>query len=165
MSDRPPIDDTRGALEARMSADLQKLNSESDQISRVFAQRNNLTANDFRALLYVMVADSNGEPLTAGALGQRMQVTGGAVTHLVERMIASKHIRRAPHEHDRRKVMLHYDDHGMSVARGFFSPLGAHMREAFADLPDADLEAAHRVFEAMCGAMQTYSAELAADDK
>ncbi len=164
MPDEPLAEDPRGALEAQMSADLRQLNAESDQITRVFAQRNNLTANDFRALLYVMVADSQGEPLTAGALGHRMQVTGGAVTHLVERLIASNHIRRASHAGDRRKVMLHYDDHGMAVARAFFAPLGGHMRDAIADLPDADLEAAHRVFEAMCGAMQTYSAALG-DDK
>ena len=164
MPDEPLAEDPRGALEAQMSADLRQLNAESDQITRVFAQRNNLTANDFRALLYVMVADSQGEPLTAGALGHRMQVTGGAVTHLVERLIASNHIRRASHAGDRRKVMLHYDDHGMAVAHMPAQRRKECPRDAIADLPDADLEAAHRVFEAMCGAMQTYSAALG-DDK
>jgi DNA-binding MarR family transcriptional regulator len=143
-----------------MSSDLRLLNAETDQITRVFAGMNSLSANDFRALLHVMVADADGAPLTAGALGQRMQVSGGAITHLVERMIATRHIRRAPHDHDRRKVMLHYDDHGMAVAREFFAPLGRLMHDAFKDLPDEDLEAAHRVFLAMVGAMQAYHVEL-----
>ena len=160
MSEQPPSEDPRAALETLMSSDLRLLNAESDRITRVFAGQNNLSANDFRALLHVMVADADGAPLTAGALGKRMQVSGGAVTHLVERMIATRHLRRAPHEHDRRKVMLHYDDHGMAVAREFFAPLGRHMRKAFAELPDADLEAAHRVFAAMVAAMETYHEEL-----
>jgi MarR family transcriptional regulator, organic hydroperoxide resistance regulator len=161
VSEQPPSVDPRAALESQMSSDLRLLNAASDRITRVFAGQNDLSANDFRALLHVMVADAEGEPLTAGALGKRMQVSGGAVTHLVERMIATRHIRRASHEHDRRKVMLHYDDHGMAVAREFFAPLGRHMRDAFAELPDEDLEAAHRVFTAMVGAMQAYQEELA----
>ncbi|PYE12773.1 MarR family transcriptional regulator [Williamsia limnetica] len=160
MSEQVPSGDPRAELEFQMSADVRALSAESDQISRVFAGLNDLSANDFRALLHVMVADSAGEPLTSGALGQRLQVSGGAVTHLVERLIGSGHIRREAHEKDRRKVMLHYDDHGMAVARAFFAPLGKHTHDALAELPDEDLEAAHRVFSAMIGAMKTYQDEL-----
>lgn len=160
MSDQHAFEDPRSALEFQISSDVRALSAESDQISRVFAGLNDLSANDFRALLHVMVADAAGEPLTSGALGQRMQVSGGAVTHLVERLIGSGHIRREAHEKDRRKVMLHYDDHGMAVARAFFAPLGMHTHAALSELPDGDLEAAHRVFAALISAMKTYQDDL-----
>lgn len=160
MPDNQPAQDNRAALESQISSDVRALNAESDQISRVFATLNDLSANDFRALLHVMVADAAGAPLTSGALGKRLQVSGGAVTHLVERMIGSGHIRREADERDRRKVILRYDEHGMAVARAFFAPLGKHIHNAMVDLPDEDLAAAHRVFTALISAMHTYEDEL-----
>ena len=82
------------------------------------------------------------------------------MTYLVERMIASGHIRRESDASDRRKVILRYDEHGMEVARGFFGPLGMRTSAALADLPDADLAAAHRVFESLIGAMREHHADL-----
>ena len=134
---------TRAELEEQISVDIRALSAESDQIGRLFAARHNVSANDFRALLHVMVADS-----------------GAAITYLVERMIASDHLRRESDPADRRKVMLRYADHGMAVARGFFSPLAEHTRDAMAKLPDEDLAAAHRVFSALTAAMRAFEAEL-----
>jgi hypothetical protein len=48
----------------------------------------------------------------------------------------------------------------MELARGFFTPLGIHLRNALADLPDNDLVAAHRVMVAMIAAMSTFEGEL-----
>lgn len=48
----------------------------------------------------------------------------------------------------------------MSLAHSFFKPLGAHLSAAMADLSDADLDAAHRVFTAMIDAMATFEGEL-----
>jgi DNA-binding MarR family transcriptional regulator len=107
-----------------------------------------------------MVADSAGAPLTSGELRQRVGLSGAAITYLVERMIESGHIRRESDPGDRRKVILRYAEHGMTVARAFFTPLASHSRGAMADLPDEDLVAAHRVFTAMIDAMRAFQAEL-----
>jgi hypothetical protein len=40
--------------------------------------RHDVAANDFRALLHIMVAETSGAPLTAGDLRQRMGVSGPA---------------------------------------------------------------------------------------
>ena len=146
----------RDALELLIAADVRALTAESDQIGRDFATRNNVAVNDFRALLHVMVADAAGEPLTAGELRKLIGTSAAAVTYLVERMIASGHLRREAHPKDRRKVILRYDDHGMAVATDFFTPLAKINSAALADLPDSDLEAAHRVFTALVGAMQRF---------
>lgn len=152
----------REALEQQIAADVRALTAESEQIGRDFATRNNVAVNDFRALLHVMVADAAGTPLTAGELRKLMGTSGAAITYLVERMIASGHLRREAHAHDRRKVILRYDDHGLAVARSFFAPLQQLNSHALAGLPDDDLQAAHRVLAALVAAMREFRA---ADDE
>ncbi|MCV7155196.1 MarR family winged helix-turn-helix transcriptional regulator [Mycolicibacterium pyrenivorans] len=150
----------RAALEALIAADTRALTAESDQIGHHFAGLHTLTANDFRALLHVTVAENAGAPLTAGELRSRMGMSGAAITYLVERMIASGHLLRDSHPADRRKVMLRVADHGMEVARDFFTPLADHTRDALAGLPDGDLTAAHRVFAALIEALGAFRAQL-----
>lgn len=156
-----PAAGDRARLEGLIASDVRALSAESDQIGRVFSSGHKLGANDFRALLHVMVAEADGAPLTAGELRSRMDMSGAAITYLVERMIASGHLRRDTHPSDRRKVILRYADHGMTVARAFFTPLAAHTADAMAELPDDDLAAAHRTFGALIAAMQHFRAELA----
>lgn len=153
--------DHRTRLERRMAVDLRKLTSESDWIARAFAGQNNVSANEFRALLFVMIAETQGVHLTAGDLRRQMGLSGAAITYLVERMTATGHLRRETDPTDRRKVILRYADHGMAVAKRFFSRLGEHHHDAMAHLPDEDLEAADRVFTAMISAMQDFRADVA----
>ncbi|MFE7741543.1 MarR family winged helix-turn-helix transcriptional regulator [Nocardia sp. NPDC057455] len=150
----------RDGLETGIAADIRALTAISEQIGQVFARTHELRANDFRALMHVATAEIEGAPLTAGALGKLMGISSSAVTYLVERMIESGHLRRAADPADRRRVILHYDEHGMDVARGFFTPLGRQTRAAMADLPAADLAAAHRVLVAVVQAMREYHDEL-----
>jgi DNA-binding MarR family transcriptional regulator len=150
----------RAALESQIAADVRAMTAESDWIGRYFAARHAVTANDFRALLHVMVAEASGTPLTAGELRARMGTSGAAVTYLVERMIASGHFRRESDPSDRRKVILRVAEDGMTVARGFFTPLAQHNRRAMAGLPDEDLAAAHRTFTAVIDAMRAFRSQL-----
>jgi DNA-binding MarR family transcriptional regulator len=154
----------RSALESAVVADVQALSAESDQIGRVFAGVHKLSANDFRALTHVMVAENAGTPLTAGELRTRMGLSGAAITYLVERMITSGHLRRESDPADRRKVILRYAQHGIEVGRAFFTPLADHTHRAMADLPDEDLAAAHRVFTAVLAAMGGFRTDLSAPD-
>lgn len=114
-------DPDRPALEALIAADVRALTAQSDQIGHDFAGRHAMTANDFRALLHITVAETTGEPLAAGELRTRMGMSGAAITYLVERMITSGHLLREPDPADRRKVKLRVAEHGMQVAREFFT--------------------------------------------
>jgi DNA-binding MarR family transcriptional regulator len=160
MTDTTSAGSDREQSERRIEADLRELTSESDWMSRAFAEQNGLSANEFRALLFVMVAETAGTRLTAGDLRKQMGLSGAAITYLVERMTETGHLRREVDPSDRRKVILRYADQGLDVARSFFSRLGEHGRMAMADLPDEDLEAAHRVFGALVSAMRAYRAEM-----
>ncbi|MEH3139205.1 MAG: MarR family winged helix-turn-helix transcriptional regulator [Mycobacterium kyogaense] len=153
-------DEDRAELEELIAADVRALTAQSDQIGHAFAAHHGLSDNDFRALLHVMVAETTGEPLAAGGLRARMGMSGAAITYLVERMIASGHVLREPDPDDRRKVKLRVAEHGMDVAREFFTPLADHLTGALTDVPDADLRAAHRVFGAIVEAMSGFHADL-----
>jgi DNA-binding MarR family transcriptional regulator len=150
----------RPELEKLMSADMRAVTAQSDRIGRHFARQNDVSGNDFHALLHVMVAETAGKPLTMAQLRQRMDVSPAAITYLVDRMIEAGHVRRESDPADRRKALLRYEDSGMELAHGFFAPLGVHLRAALADLPDTDLLAAHRVFAAMIAAMSNFETEL-----
>jgi DNA-binding MarR family transcriptional regulator len=153
---------SRADLEKLMSADMRAATAQSDRLGRYFARQNDVSGNDFHALLHVMVAETAGTPLTMAQLRQRMDVSPAAITYLVDRMIDAGHVRRESDPTDRRKALLRYENSGMELARAFFAPLGIHLRSALAELPDKDLIAAHRVFSAFIEAMSTFEGELVA---
>jgi DNA-binding MarR family transcriptional regulator len=150
----------RADLEKLMSADMRAVTAQSDRLGRYFARQNDVSGNDFHALLHVMVAETAGTPLTMAQLRQRMDVSPAAITYLVDRMIDAGHVRRESDPTDRRKALLRYENSGMELAHAFFTPLGIHLRSALAELPDKDLVAAHRVFTAMIEAMSIFEGEL-----
>ena len=150
----------RAELETGIARDLRALTAISEQIGHVFARSNDLRPNDFRALMHVATADAEGAPISAGRLSKVMGISAPAVTYLVERMIESGHLERVPDPADRRRVNLTYTDQGMSVAAGFFGPLGSRTRAAMAALPDADLTAAHRVLVSVTTALREFYAEI-----
>jgi DNA-binding MarR family transcriptional regulator len=152
----------REDLEKLMSADMRAVTAQSDRLGRYFARQNDVSGNDFHALLHVMVAETAGTPLTMAQLRQRMDVSPAAITYLVDRMIDAGHVRRESDPSDRRKALLRYENSGMELAHAFFAPLGIHVRSALAELPDKDLLAAHRVFSALIEAMSTFEGELVA---
>lgn len=151
---------SRADLEKLMSADMRAATAQSDRLGRYFARQNDVSGNDFHALLHVMVAETAGKPLTMAQLRQRMDVSPAAITYLVDRMIDAGHVRRESDPSDRRKALLRYEESGMELAHAFFTPLGVHVRNALADLPDKDLIAAHRVFTALIEAMSTFESEI-----
>ena len=153
---------SRADLEKLMSADMRAVTAQSDRLGRYFARQNDVSGNDFHALLHVMVAETAGTPLTMAQLRQRMDVSPAAITYLVDRMIDAGHVRRESDPTDRRKALLRYENSGMELAHAFFTPLGIHLRSALAELPDKDLIAAHRVFSAMIEAMAIFEGELVA---
>jgi DNA-binding MarR family transcriptional regulator len=155
----------RAQLEKLMSADMRAVTAQSDRVGRYFARQHDVSGNDFHALLHVMVAETAGTPLTMAQLRQRMDVSPAAITYLVDRMIDAGHVRRETDPSDRRKALLRYEESGMELAHGFFTPLGVHLRAALAELPDEDLRAAHRVFAAMIAAMSTFESELLEQQK
>ncbi|WP_328393197.1 MarR family winged helix-turn-helix transcriptional regulator [Nocardia sp. NBC_00416] len=162
MTDGPAAEagGVRAHAENEIATDIRALSAVSEQIGHLFARSHSLRSTDFRALMHIATAEAEGRPLTAGQLRELMGLSPAAITYLVERMIASGHIRRETDPGDRRRVILHYADRGMAVAGDFFLPLGQRTRSALADLPTADLTAAHRVLFAVVSAMRDHHVAL-----
>ena len=143
-------------MESLLSADLRALTAQSDRIGRLFAEENGLSANEFHALLHIMVGETAGAVLSAGELQERIGLTNSGITHLVDRMTAAGHIRRDTDPADRRKVILRYEERGMEVARSFFAHVGAANRRAMAALTDQELAVAHKVMKTLTTAMDQF---------
>jgi DNA-binding MarR family transcriptional regulator len=154
----------RAELEAHLSADLRALTAQSDRIGRFFAELHHLSANEFHALLHIMVGETSGTPLTAGQLRQRLGLTHSGTTYLLQRMISAGHIRRDADPSDRRKAILRYEEHGMELARAFFTHLDAANRAALAAFSDEELRTAHRVMRTLTGAMDHFRRRLTGTD-
>lgn len=150
----------RDSAETDIATDIRALTAISEQIAHLFAHSHGLRSTDFRALMHIATADAEGRPLTAGQLRELMGLSPAAITYLVERMIASGHIEREIDARDRRRVLLHYAEHGMAVAGEFFSPLGRRTRAAMTALPTDDLRAAHRVLQSVVTAMRDHHTAL-----
>ncbi|WP_168582737.1 MarR family winged helix-turn-helix transcriptional regulator [Gephyromycinifex aptenodytis] len=140
---------------------LAALSHASTHIEHRFSAHEKLHSTDFRALTAIYVAENEGAPLSASALAAELDLSTGAVTYLVERLVTSGHVQRDKDPKDRRKVILRYAEHGYAVAAGFFGPLAAHTHAALAAHSDAEIEAAIRVITSATAAIRAYDRELA----
>lgn len=160
---RRPVGQQAGGrldLELALAEEFAALSTASRRIEHRFSSREKLHPTDFRALGAIYVAENEGRPLTAGALAAEMDLSSGAVSHVVERLVASGHARRDTDPADRRKVILRYADFGREVALGFFRPLARHTHASMSEHSDDDIRTAIRVIVSAVEAMRAYSDEL-----
>lgn len=151
-------DDQRGQLRRELVELVQRLGVASHHVGQVFAGRQGLHQTDLEALLHVMHAESRADPLTAGGLSTALGISTGAATGVIDRLERAGHLRRRRDEHDRRKVVLHYDDAGRAVAAEFFGPLGRLSDEVTDTFGVDELRVVARFLEAMTTAMDTHVA-------
>lgn len=163
MTELPAPDEQRRLeLELRLAEQFAALSTASRHIEHRFSARERLHQTDFRALGAIYVAENEGRPLTASALAAEIDLSSGAATHVVERLVASGHVLRDTDPADRRKVILRYADHGRAVALGFFLPLARHTHTSMAGHSDDDIRAAIGVISSAVAAMRAYGDELSA---
>jgi DNA-binding MarR family transcriptional regulator len=81
---------------------LQRFGMARDRMRAALAHRAGIAQTDLDALEYL---EAEG-PLTQRDLGERLSITSGAVTMLIDRLEAAGWVRRGPHPTDRRYVLL-----------------------------------------------------------
>ena len=114
----------KARLSALIEDHLRQYGAESSRVSDVFAARHDVHPTDLQALVIIMNAERQGDPATPGLLRHALNLTSGAVTGAIDRLVRSGHVRREPDLHDRRQIRLHYAESGMRLASAFFGPLG-----------------------------------------
>jgi DNA-binding MarR family transcriptional regulator len=157
-SDVPGTADARRRLNHVVGMHLPVLTSEADWTTRAFAERAGLSPNEFHALVFVALARMESKTMTAGALRAQMGLSAAAITYLVQRLVEAGHLLRDLDPRDRRKVILTHTETGRQLVGSFFDGVARHNHRALADLPDADLEGAHRAFQVMIQSMKDFRA-------
>lgn len=140
-----PDDDARRELGLL----LRRLNVELDAVGQRFALQQGLNRTDVRALVAIMDAARRGEALTAGRLGEAVELRSASVTALVDRLEKVGHLRRARDAEDRRRVVLEMSDSAMAAGAAHFGGLARDLVAAMADYTDEELAVVHRWLEDM----------------
>ena len=85
-----------------MAAALQRFGLERDRLRAALASHGGISPADLDALEHL---EADG-PLTQRQLGERLSLTSGAVTMLVDRLERTGWVQRRPHPTDRRYVLV-----------------------------------------------------------
>jgi DNA-binding MarR family transcriptional regulator len=147
--------DVRAAMIRDIVNSLRALLTESDRIAHGFAMEHRLSPSDFRALLHVVASESDGSPLAASDLRSRLNVSAGAITYIIDRLVKAGLVRRDADPSDRRKVILRFSEQGFDLCRSYFEPIQMGYARALAEVSEHDLIATEGVLDALLVAMRS----------
>ena len=148
--------DQRRELLHQVGMNLPELTSTSDWITRTFSDSEQLSTNEFHALVVIAMANAGSAAMTPSTLRTQIGLSGAAITYVVQRLCESGYVRRGSDPRDRRKVVLRLTERGDRVVKDFSEGIAAHMHQTLADLPDDALERAHRTFQVMITSMKDF---------
>jgi DNA-binding MarR family transcriptional regulator len=136
---------------------LRRLNVELDAVGQRFADRQGLNRTDVRALVAIMDAARRGEALTAGGLGDAVDLRSASVTALVDRLERAGHVRRVRDPDDRRRVALEISDSAMAAGAEHFGGLQRDLLAAMAGYSDEELSVVRRFLEDMTRVIERHA--------
>jgi DNA-binding MarR family transcriptional regulator len=124
---------------ARVMEGLRGYGASFTEVSRRFADWLSLHYTDAVALLEIAEAEQRGDPLSPARLSERVSLTSGATTALINRLELAEHVVRTREHSDRRVVTLHTTAHVGALAERYFGPLGARLDAMMAHYPPEQL--------------------------
>ena len=148
---RPDIAEQR----ARLMDGLRTYGAAFNQFSRRFARRADLHATDGEALMEIVYAEERGEPLTPSRLADRVQLTSGATTSLIDRLERGGYVVRTREGPDRRSVTLRSGSNVHEMADEFFRPLAQRLDVMMAQHPPELLAQFEAFLDELHQTMQT----------
>ena len=136
---------------------LRRLTVELDAVGQRFAELHGLNRTDVRALVAIMDAARRGEALTAGRLGEAVDLRSASVTALVDRLEKVGHVRRVRDPEDRRRVGLEMSDAAMAAGAEHFGGLARDLSAAMERYSDEELAVVRRWLEDMTAVITRHS--------
>ena len=133
-----------------LAACLQRFGLERDRMRAALASQAGISPADLDALEHL---EADG-PLTQRQLGERLSLTSGAVTMLVDRLERADWVRRRPHPKDRRYVLVELSPEAARRSPAGLVDFHTRIRAVASDVP-----AGHR--DAVCAFLRA-AAEAAA---
>lgn len=110
----------------RLKVAMRRFSIENDRFDDAVARRHGIGAADLHALEHLELAGG----MTPGQLGERLQLTSGAVTALADRLERAGLLARAAHPTDRRSTMLCLTEEAERFAAEVYGSFGADIRQA-----------------------------------
>jgi DNA-binding MarR family transcriptional regulator len=104
------------------------------------------------------VVEGAGEPLPPGAIAERLLVTSGTMTSLLDTLERRGLIRRTPHPADRRKLLIDITPEARNLVDSMLPRVHAGFRDIFAPLDEGD----RATLLELLGRLQASLRELAA---
>ncbi|BCY10209.1 MarR family winged helix-turn-helix transcriptional regulator [Actinoplanes sp. L3-i22] len=140
----------------RVIRSLQAFASTRGELARLFARGQGLHTTDAAAIVEIIDAEERGAPLTPARLAERLALTTGATSTLLNRLEGAGHVSRARGHSDRRMVTLHATAAIEATADAFFDPLARQLRAAVGDYSAADLALIETFVNRLTDTMSTY---------
>lgn len=125
-SEEAATPDTTGQP-ARLMEELRIYGSIFNQFSRLFGSWLGLHSTDSEALMEIVYAEEHDMPLSPARLGDRIGLSSGATTSLLNRLEHAGHVMRSRESADRRVVTLRSSPNVHARADEFFAPLAQHL--------------------------------------
>ncbi|MDX3230845.1 MarR family winged helix-turn-helix transcriptional regulator [Streptomyces sp. ME19-01-6] len=123
-------DEEFGTVEAqrdRLMEGLRAFGANYIEFTQRFATWLGLHSTDAAALAEILYAEDQGSPLSPARLSERVSLSSGATTALLNRLEAAGHIMRSREHTDRRIVTLRSSPDIRPRAVEFFGPYAARM--------------------------------------
>lgn len=116
----------RKALMERLQFLGEVVNTETALFQQLAAAQYGLGITDMKTLSILL----REGPMTAGEIGNRLNLTSGSVTTLIDRLERQNLVKRQPHAKDRRKVIVTANQEKLASGDNVYRSMG----EAFARL-------------------------------
>ena len=101
------------------------------------------------------IIEGAGEPLAPSIIAERLMVTTGSMTSLLDTLERRDLVRRQPHPSDRRRLLVHLPDDGEALVDAFLPEIVAVQAALVAELSEADRAAAVQLSERLAAAART----------
>ena len=95
----------------------------------------NLSLSGWQALA---VIEGAGEPLPPKVIGERLLLTSGSITSLLDTLERRGFVRREPHPDDRRKLLVHITDEARKLVDLMLAQVHATSIDVMAGISEAD---------------------------
>jgi DNA-binding MarR family transcriptional regulator len=105
-----------------------------------FATSLGLHSTDATALVEILYAEDKGAPLSPTRLSERLSLTTGATTNLLNRLERLGHVVRTREHADRRVVTLRSSSRIEAPAREFFGPFYGNLKALVGQYPPEQVE-------------------------
>ena len=139
-----------------IAARLQRFGLERDRMRAALAGRAGISETDLDALEHL---EADG-PLTQRQLGDRLSLTSGAITMLVDRLEQGGWVRRGPHPSDRRYILVELSTQALDRTPVGMVTFHERIRAIAAKLPAGQREAVRSFLRTAADAAATAAGEL-----